>query len=183
MSLFEDKDWVRVEVDDPARCHAVTGKGQCFNKQVADSKFCPAHGANKAMEKAKKIRVKQYLLSKWNARAADLCDGENIKNLRGEVGILRMLLESKLNACSSEVELAVQSPALADLVLKVSKLVTNCHRLEAALGKVMDESQLMSIADAIIKIISEYVEDEETLQLIAKQIGFEIAEIATRSSS
>lgn len=180
MSQYEENVWEKVAEDDPRRCQGVTSKGQCINKSVDGSQYCPAHGGNSNRDQKNRIKVKQYLLNKFNARAADLCDGNDIKSLRGEIGILRMLLETRLNSCKTEIELAVQSPALSDLIMKIQKLVSGCHRLEEALGKVMDESQLMSIADMIVRILSEYVEDESTLKEISNRIGLEIAQIAVK---
>ena len=179
MSQYENSAWQIVEEDSPDRCQATPPKGQCRNKRVNGSEYCPAHGGNSALKIADRIKVKQYLLSKYQGRAADLSDDQDIKSLRGEIGILRMILETRLNHCKSEIELAVQSPALSDLIMKIQKLVYNCHRLEDALGKVMDESQLLGIADVIVRILSEYVTDETILHEIAERIGMEIAQVAT----
>ena len=172
-----------MEEDSPNRCQAVNSQGQCNNKKVEGSDFCPAHGGNKALQRDERIRVKGYLLARYQARAADFADDYDLKGLRGEVGILRMILENKLAKCSTDVQLAIQSPALSDLVMKIQKLVTGCHRLEESLGKTMDEQQLMKIADSICGVLSEYITNEDTLKEVAGKLGIVIAEAANNANA
>jgi hypothetical protein len=39
-----EKQYQRVEDDDPERCQAVTTRGQCKIKSLPGSKYCPIHG-------------------------------------------------------------------------------------------------------------------------------------------
>ena len=156
--------------DSPNRCQASNNQGQCRNTALEGAKNCAAHGGNKQQKAQETIRVRGYLLAKYNARARDHADDTELKSLRGEIGILRMLLENKLNQCGDPIKLAIQAPALSDLVMKIQKLVTGCHKLEVSLGQTLDQEQIMGIADSIINVISKHITDTDLLQKLADEI-------------
>jgi len=146
--------------------------------RVDNTDRCPRHGANKIAEAGEKIRIKQYMLAKYLYRAKDL-SSEDVKSLAGEIGVLRLLLENKLNMCGDAASLAISAPAVSDLIMKISKLVTTSHKLEESLNKLLDEGQIMQLADAVTDVINKHVEDPKVRDLIATEIGMKLAQVAT----
>ena len=167
--------WQRVDVEASNRCQGITAKGQCVLAQVEPSKFCHLHGGGVVSGAQRRIAVKQYMLDKAHVRARTLTNDSQIKGLRGEIGILRMILETQIDRCPTPTQLAVAAPSLSDMIMKIQKLVTSCHRLEEAMGHTLDQDQLAVIADSIIQVIGDYITDETQLKEIAGRIGEAIA--------
>jgi hypothetical protein len=156
----------------PERCQAIvptTGQ-QCFNFRAPESQFCMAHGGAHGVNKANAAALRNYRLTKWRDSVARHANSNFVKDLRDEVGILRVLLEERLNECTTNVDLMIQSSAISDLVLKVNTLVTSCNKLEHNLGQLWDLQQITSFAESILAIISTHIKDEESLAAIAEAI-------------
>lgn len=175
-----ETNWKRCErPDDPNRCQCVTGKGQCNNLAIEGSRFCGAHGGNKAAGVLEQKNLSGYRLAKYQNRLAEFADSDKIKSLRDEIGILRILIEERFNySCKSETDLLLHSGPLADLVMKVEKLVSSCDRIESKLGLMMDKTQVMQLATEVVEIISRFVLDEGTLTTIATEIADTIDRLA-----
>lgn len=166
---------------DPYRCQAVTSKGQCLNKgaKLDDTYggFCRVHGGNKTQEAFEAKKVRNYRIGKYQAALERQTDSTAIKSLREEIGILRMLMEEKLNRCTDTAGLLLESHAISDLVLKIEKLVVSCHRLEGSLGQTLDKQAILQFASEIITIIGEKLEGQEDL---IEEIADEIVAVVGR---
>ena len=156
--------------DDPDRCQAVNSVGQCNNKANAPSSYCLAHGGNKAAESANKAALRNYRHSKWQARINTHADSAVIKSLREEIGILRIIMEERLDACKTDMDIILQSGPIMDLVMKIEHLVTSCHKLEDKLKVVVDRAQLLQFASMVINIVGNRVSDEQVLEDIGDEI-------------
>jgi len=125
-----------------------------------------------------------YRLAKFQARVNELKEHNDVKSLRNEIGILRMILEEKMNRASNESELILMAGPLSDLVMKIEKLVSSCQRLENSLGNLLDKQQMKNIASQLMQTLSEVVDtlplDDETkgniLELVANKFIAIIAE-------
>jgi len=157
--------------DDPERCQAITAYGQCLNKAVPGGKNCLAHGGNKQLEKQRKESLRNYQLGKFQAALEKQATSPNIKCLRDEIAILRILMQEKFNKCNDATDLILQSGPISDLVLKIDKVVTSCHKLEGSMGQLLDKTAILQFANEVIKIIAVELEGEEVkLNKIADQI-------------
>lgn len=156
--------------DDPERCQGVTSQGQCSNKAVEGSQFCIAHGGNQAVAKLQKDSLRNYRLTKWKARIQRQSESPGIKSLREEIGILRMLMEERLNSLQSETDLLLQSQQISELVMKINVVVKNCHALEGSMGQLLDKQAILQFAGRIIDIIAVEVADESKIESIADKI-------------
>lgn len=159
----------RVEADDPNRCQGVTAQGQCPFKSVPGSKFCWIHGGNKHLESENKKAVRNYQLAIWQSRL-DEKQGPDIKSLREEIGILRILIEERLNMCKTATDLILVSGPISDLIMKLQKVISSCHTLEKSLGDLLDKTIIKQFAQEIIKIITEEIDDEEIIEHVALRI-------------
>ena len=115
--------------DDPRRCQGITPNGQCINKSVENGSNCLVHGGNKQEERHERQGLNNYRLTKYQAQLKRFSQSPGIKSLRDEVGILRMILEEKLNQINDNVELVMSSSIISDLVIKINTLVVSCHKL------------------------------------------------------
>lgn len=154
----------------PDRCQAVTGTGQCHNFAVAGGTNCLVHGGNRQVERQKVENLKNYRATQWQAKINRFAESSQIKDLREEIGILRLLMEERLNFCNTPHDLLLQSSVISDLVMKIEKVVFSCHKLEASLGQHMDKTALLGFAQQVIQVISINVEDRDQINVIANDI-------------
>lgn len=164
-----------VEADSPNRCQAVTPKGQCHGAVATGSNFCMMHGGNKAAEAAAKRGLRNYQLTRFNVRLQQLGDSNEIKSLRDEIAILRMIMEERLNQCRDNMDLIYQSGPISDLVLKIEKVVSSCHKLELSAGSLLDKQAIMQFGSEMISLISSNITDEVLLAKISEAIYATIA--------
>jgi hypothetical protein len=128
------------------------------------------HGANHAMKKKEEASKRLYRLAKWQGRINEIADHEGVKSLREEIGILRMMLEETMGRCQDQTDLLLYSSKISDLVMKIEKVVSSCHRLEASTGMLLDKAAALHLASVMVEIISEYVNDDSAIDSIAGKI-------------
>ena len=143
----------RVEPDSPNRCQAVTSQGQCMIEVIPNTNLCRVH--NRQGKSEKRGALRNYLLGTFYQRAVELGDSDNIKSLRDEVGLSRMILERVLGQVTNESELMVHMGPINDCIGRIEKLVVSCHKLEQSTGSLMDRSALLAFAGQLIEIIAD----------------------------
>jgi hypothetical protein len=169
----------RAAPDSPTRCQGMTGRGQCPLEAMPGSKNCPAHGSGAALAAEKRENIRNYRLTKFQDQVERHADSDNIKGLREEIGILRFMLEERLNQCKDNFDLIVQSAQISDLVLKIDKLVCSCHKLEGSMGNLLDKQALITFSGVIIRIIGESLEGQEgKINEIADKIMSELGNLS-----
>lgn len=155
---------------DPERCQGNLKFGQCHFKAIPGSQYCPIHnsGAGRA---EKKETLRNYRLTKWQARLEELSDSEKRKDLSEEIGIIRILVEEKMNLCETAHDIMAHSGGIADLVSKLERIVMSAQKLDERNNELLDKSTVAKIAEGIIDIIMTYIEDEEIVENIADGIS------------
>jgi hypothetical protein len=157
------------------QCLQVLPTGQCPNEKVVDSRFCPVHDSlSKHHREARNVHSLRLL--KFQARVNEHSESGAIKSLRGEIGVLRMLLEGVINKCSDEAELLLSSGRISDLVLKLEKLVVSCHKIEQGSAGTMDRAALLQFASQVVTIIGNHVSDEKVIDAISTDILKELGD-------
>jgi hypothetical protein len=168
----EQHSWERVPEDSPDRCQAVIAtRGQCLNKRCDGSDFCPAHGGNRAGNEQKKQEKRLYNLQKWQDRLDEKATHSKLKGLTDEIGILRMILESRLNSCKDDFELMLHSQSISQMAGQIEKLVVSLQKLDMQMEKMLDETQAVAWAQSIVEIVGQYIADTEVLTEIADRIS------------
>jgi len=158
------------EPDAPNRCQAVTSQGQCINESIDSTTRCVVHGANKQVQALAAKDLKNYRLTKFKARVQRMSSSDGLKTLSEEIGILRVMMEERLNQCNDAQDLMMQSQTISDLAMKIEKLVVSCSKLESTLGQTMDKAALLAFGSKVIQIIGENIEDPEVLDSIGTSI-------------
>ncbi len=157
---------------------AKAGQSQCINLSVEGTDKCNLHHGPLAAWNAKKEVKRQYNITKWQGRIEGFSDHEGVKTLRDEIGILRLLMETTLNLCKDEHDLLLYSNKISDLVMKVESTVKSCHKLESAMGMLLDRAAALQFSGEIIEIIARRIpNDEELVQLIAADIAKSLVRI------
>jgi len=101
----------------------------------------------------------QYLLTnpRYQQRMAELCTHDDIKSLRDEVAIAKMLLGERLNLIKEDGDLVSASGAINTLLLTIEKLVSRSHILEQNLGQLFHRSTILRMMQAFVAIVDEEV--------------------------
>ena len=163
---------------DPDRCHGInrgTSGGQCMYKRVPGCNFCVRHGGYIQENANKATALKNYRLTQYAARVGDLSNNPEIKNLREEIGILRMTLEEVINQCESANKVLLYSEKITNLVDKIDKLVRSCQVMEEKNGSLMSRTDIINIADSIVTLIGDYIDDPDVLTELGSKICATIA--------
>ncbi len=161
--------------DDPRRCQGVVPTGQCNNLKVEGSNYCLAHGGASTIKKQEAESLYRFRVDKYRNRINEIAKSSNIKSLREEIGVLRMLLEERMNSIGDDLgQLMLNSGELSEMVVKIDKLVNSCHNLESKLGVMIDKTTLLNLTEQIVKIIGDEIksleQSDEILDRISSQI-------------
>lgn len=163
--------------DDPRRCQSVYKHGQCPYRAVEHGTMCPMHGGGSQERAHTKKVMEQYNLAMWQARTQEFASHDKVKTLRDEVGLLRVVLENVVQKCNDSNQLLIYSSKIADLIMKVEKLVVSMNRLEASTGMLLDKSAALHLAGQMVEIITKYVNDPVAIDQIAADIARTILEM------
>ena len=158
---MEAADILKVAEDDPTRCQCnIPGQyGQCRNQAVPGGSVCMVHGGNMQIESNQTRGIRNYQLGKLQAELERHANSPVIKSLRDEVAILRLTLESRLNRCADTYDLVVQSGPIGDLIMKIEKVVGSCHKLEGAMGQLLDKQAILQFANEIVALLNSGIKD------------------------
>jgi hypothetical protein len=169
--------------DHPERCQAVAAGGdQCTffhwprsrEGAPSPSKMCKMHGGAVVAKSMAKKAVSQYNLAKYKANVEKFASHDGIFNLRDEIGILRMTLETGLNRINNDDELVMASARITLLVKQIKETVEASKKLESQLGELMDRAAISRLCDSLISIIGDVV-PEDRMPDVADRVAAAIA--------
>ena len=154
---------------DPRRCKASAGSSQCRDLAAPGADFCLSH---QGVDQTNAQSTRLYLLAKADSqkRLLQLADHEEIRSLREEIAIIRMLIEGRMNLIKSDNDLLIQSGAINSLVLTVERLVKSAHTIEQQLGILLSKSAVIALGQTICKIIVEELDGIERYEEIVDSI-------------
>lgn len=141
--------------DDPRRCHGTAASGQCWNISVEGALHCMACAKTDLVE----ANRQQYLLTnpRFQTRLAQLSTADEIKSLRDEVAIARMLVEERLNKSITDQDLLSATGSINTLLLTIEKLVSRSHILEQNLGQLYHRSTIVQMMQAFVAVVDDEV--------------------------
>jgi len=176
---------------DPDRCQSVgkQGSGQCeflsvkglitrglLEREHSEEAYqsatsCPAHAGFNQVKAAEKRRSHSYRLEIWQQRINEFAEDETTMTLRGEIGIIRMMIESLINQCGGDTQqLIVYSQRISGLIMNCERLVTSCDKLESKMSMLLDRSSALSFAAKVVEVISKHITDPEVIDAISNDI-------------
>jgi hypothetical protein len=133
---------------DPHRCKASVGTGQCMTVAEEGSDYCRVHaGSYQPPEKG----LRQYLLARAQdrARLAAFAEHDDIKSLRDEIALTRMMVEGLWNSAQSDVERLAIYGRVNSHILTLEKLVKTCNQIEERLGSLLAKPTLLRVGQQI----------------------------------
>jgi hypothetical protein len=161
-------DLRKVAADSPNRCQAVAASGnQCQLIKVEGSDYCIMHGGATYRRDKGRENIKLFNLAVWQARLEQQKDHPQIKTLNNEVGILRILVENKINACKNDTDLVIHSQGISDLIMKLTALVGAATKLDEQMKRSLNKSQVEVYTAQVIEILARHIPNPEVLEAVA----------------
>ena len=93
---------------DPERCKAAAPDGQCRNRAEPGSDYCHVHRGKSNVEE-QDLALYHLTKAQYRRRLAELKGHEEVKSLRDEIALTRILVEERFNSIKNDADL------LADL--------------------------------------------------------------------
>ena len=154
--------------DDPNRCQKNTDRGQCWNIAAEGCQYCLGHGGKTEMDAKNQVEIKNYRLTIWKARLEEKLNTPDWKNLNEEVGILRIIIEERLNQCKDAHDLIMVSGQVADMIEKLQKTLSTCLKIEKTMNEYLDKGQVIQFASELVEIISDEMPKEKIQTIMGK---------------
>jgi len=158
-------------IDDPReRCEGTVATGQCPYKKYEGTNYCAMHGSNSGRIKKHEEIKRNYRLNRWHKRMTEFADGDEVKSLREEIGILRIIMEEMLNKCEDSTDLLLYAHRISDLAVKIERLVISCDKLEGRMNLLLSKRAILHLANSYVQIINTYVTDADTIEQISTEM-------------
>ncbi len=152
----------------PDRCQALShgGRAQCHLVSAEGSDFCIQHRGRGNL----KPNEENILRTHWSHTIRQYAQDPAVMGLREEIGVLRMLLDSKLGSCFKATDLVIQAQSISDLVTKVQTVVVQCQKLEIQQDCLLDQGKVDLIVAAILNVLQSEVSPEVLATINARLI-------------
>jgi len=145
---------------DPRRCKHSFPHEQCWNEAPEPGKNCTAHGGRDMIEENEK-RLYQLAEVDDRAKLAHFSTHERIKSLREEIGLVRLLIEKRMNLIKNEADLLAACGPLNSMFLTLEKLIKSCHSLEQSLGELLTRDTVVRLGQTLCNIVIEELQGME----------------------
>lgn len=159
-----------VEPGDPSQCEGSFSGGQCRHRAEPGDRFCKGCGGKNQL--ALKSR-RQYLLKDTRSatRLAELAEHEEIKSLREEIGLARVLLERRFNMIQSDADLLAACGPVNVMLLTIERLVKTSHQIETNLGVLLTRNTVLRLAQAMCEIVIEEIQSVPGFEAIVDRLS------------
>lgn len=154
------------------RCKWVTAAGQC-DSQADLGPFCKRHGPVDPDQALRHYQITNLLVGDNHERHNAVAQ---IKDLREEIALTRALIETRLNLATNEAEFIASMGILHQYLSTVEKLVASCHRMDANLGNVLNKASVLTLAQELVRIVTEELEGVPDRDDIVDKIAHRIVE-------
>ncbi len=160
------------------RCEHTSKSGQCNHLAVEGSKFCAEHSRDPQAGPKR-----QYMLNKaiYQQRYSNFAESDDIRTLKDEIAILRMVMQERLNMIGSDSEMLASCGQIASLAVTIERLVKSCHTLESNLGSLIAKPTLLGIANNIVQILLQELADVPGYEILVDKISERILQVVTEA--
>lgn len=132
-------------------------------------KDCPKHGSH-TLAGNERQKLHSYRLNQWQLRLDEFADSSTIKSVRGEIGVLRILMEQILESCPDQNALILHAPRIADLASRLESLIVTCNKIEERTGIILDQDRAVKFATLVTTVIQKYITDPTQLASLSNDI-------------
>lgn len=140
------------DLADPRRCRASSPSGQCLNVAEDGSEYCVCHqGVDRGP--ARRLRKYQLATAEDQGLLDRYSDDVELKSLREEIALTRVIIQSILRAAKTEVEKTNAYSKVNTHLLTLERLVKTGHHLDQSLGLLVGKSELLSLGKQLYRIV------------------------------
>lgn len=160
------------------RCEHTSKSGQCYHTAVEGSKFCADHCRDPQAGSKR-----QYMLNKaiYQQRYSAFAESDDLRTLKDEIAILRMVMQERLNMIGSDSEMLASCGQIASLAVTIERLVKSCHTLESRLGSLLAKPTLLGIANDMVQILLQELADQPNYEVLVDKISERILKVITEA--
>lgn len=161
------------DLEDPNRCthDPKDGSGQCMMVSVEGGNRCLPHGGGRQLEVAKKAQIRAYAKNRWSAEIQANANDSEIKSLREELGISRIMLNQILDRCKDSHDLLLMSGPIDTFLKTINLIQKTSHAIEKDLQSMIGPDALAEFANELFDIIMEEVTDANVVDRISLKLG------------
>ena len=167
----------RCALDDPRRCQANNGRGQCEFLSSPPSKYCDSH-ARKMSASNHKARVQHYLINDPDLQESmkRQSEIEEVRSLREEIHLVRSMVERRLNMVEDDDRggMLLAFSNVNTYMQTLEKLISSCHRMEVSLGSLLTKASVFSLGQEIVLILAEELKDIDDYETIIDRISEQV---------
>jgi len=156
------------------QCEHTGPHGQCSHPKVDGSDYCARHSKESD-------RIQGYRLSSPELRKQfeHFEQSDLLETVRQEISLLRALINDRLNMLDSPAERIAAFQSVAPQLVAVVKSLETIVKLEHQTNVVLGKDALRSLAQEIIKILTEELvevpDHDSIIDRVAKRIASAIA--------
>jgi type I site-specific restriction endonuclease len=101
--------------------------------------------------------MRKYMLASAEDQGllAKYADDDELKSLREEIALLRMIIQKTLADAQSDVEKINAYSKVSEYVVKVERLLKTCHTLDQSMGNLLAKSALRRLGQQLGQAIVE----------------------------
>jgi len=151
-------------------------------KAVEGGTRCKCHGGGSQLQVAKKKQLTAYAKNRWNAEIRNNAEDSEIKSLRQELGIARIMLNQLTNRCKDSHDLLMMSGPIDNMLKTINLIQKTSHSIEKDLAGTVGPEQLNQFAEEMFNIIMDEVQDTNVINRIALKLGRAIRKVQNGSN-
>lgn len=158
------------DLADPRRCKGAAPDGQCINFSEEGAEYCGAHGGISNL-KQQDLRVYRLAKADQRFRHAQLTDRyDEVKSLREEISLTKMLLEEIWNVASANDQLESRCASISHLMMTIKELVKTAHQMEESMGVMLSKATILKLGQMIVQIIIDELQGVQDYEIIVDRI-------------
>jgi hypothetical protein len=115
--------------------------------------------------------------AKYRQRYSEFAESDELRTLRDEIAILRMVMEERLNMIQNDSEMLASCGQIAALATTIEKLVKSCNQLETRLGSLLSKSSLLGVANELVQILIQELADLPNYEYLVDKISERIVKV------
>jgi hypothetical protein len=157
------------DLADSDRCMGACRDGQCRNKAEHGDDYCCYHNGV-STEREEKDGLYYLTQARHRIRLAQLKDHEQVKSLREEIALARILVEDRWNQIKNESDLMAACPMLNALLLTLERLIKSSHVIEQNLGVLLAKPTVILLGQNIVNLLIQELKQIEGYEEIVDRI-------------
>lgn len=158
----------KCDPDDPARCQASGGQGQCEYKALPGCRHCEKHNGKAELQVAEH---QSFRLNKEVAeRVHALSTPAFVKSLDIEIGTINQLYEELYNSCKSPQDRSAAQSRLMGLAKLSAELKRDNLKMKKEYDELLARQTVLHLAQCVADVCTEVLKDVPNFEELIDQI-------------